>query len=47
MIPDAQVAVITEKPSANFNPIEVLLRLVSDVCVNRGGDDRLYARVPA
>jgi hypothetical protein len=43
---DVVDVVIDEKPADDAGPDEVLLRLVSDAPVHRGGDDRLYARVP-
>src|ERR1017187_4299815 len=46
MMPVVQDAVVERKPAGELNPVKVLLQLVSDAQVYRGGDDRLYARVP-
>ena len=39
-------AIVEAKPAGASNPVEGLLRLVSDVGLHRGSDGRLYARAP-
>jgi hypothetical protein len=46
MISVAQDAVIEGTPAGDFNPVDILLRLVSTAGLYRGTDSRLYARVP-
>jgi hypothetical protein len=47
MMPEAQEIVIDLKPVAGeVGPVEAILRLISDGPVHRGGDNRLYAKVP-
>ena len=43
----AQDTIVERKPPGELNPVKVLLQLVSNAHVYRGGDDRLYLRVPA
>ena len=46
MLPESQDAIIEEKPAVELNSVALLMRLVSGASVYRGGDDRLYAKVP-
>jgi len=46
MMPEMQDAVIEQQPAREADPVEAMLRLVSDAPLHRGGDNRLYVSVP-